>query len=160
MEPIPQDASRIVELLKQGPLCIAKAIRNVPTERLYLRTNEEPWSVSDILVHLRACSDVWGETIMTMLTEDNPTQRYKSPRAFMKRPKYQKQEFASALASYTQERQKLVKVLTNLDDTGWVRPGTYTGTIPRHRNQTVWSLTNRLVDHEQPHLEQIESLLR
>jgi uncharacterized damage-inducible protein DinB len=160
MEPISQDASRIVELLKQGPLRIAKAIRNVQRERLYLRTDEEPWSVSDILVHLRACSDVWGETIMTMLSEDNPTQRYKSPRAFMKRPKYQNQEFAAALAAYTQERQKLVKVLTNLNETGWVRPGTYTGTTPRHRNQTVWSLTNRVVDHEQPHLEQIESLLR
>ena len=97
---------------------------------------------------------------MAMLTEDNPIQRYKSPRAFMKKPKYQEQEFAIALTSYTQERQELVKLLTNLDGVGWARPGTYTGTTPRHRDQTVWSLTNRIVDHEQPHLEQIESLLR
>ena len=160
MEPISRDVSQILELLKQGPLRIGKAIRSVSTERLYLRTDEEPWSVSDILVHLRACSDVWGETIMAMLTKDNPIQRYKSPRAFMKKPKYQEQAFDTALASYTQERQKLVKVLTNLDSVGWARPGTYTGTTPRHRNQTVWSLTNRIVDHEQPHLEQIEALLR
>ena len=160
MEPIPQDASRIVELLKQGPLRIWKAIRSVQTQQLYVRTDKEPWSISDILVHLRACSDVWGETIMAMLTEDNPIQRYKSPRAFMKKPKYQDREFATAQKSYAQERQKLVKVLTKLDDAGWARPGTYTGTTPRHRNQTVWSLTNRIVNHEQPHLDQIESLLR
>lgn len=160
MEPNSRDISRVLELLKQSPLRIGKIIRTVQTERLYVRTAEEPWSVSDILVHLRACSDVWGETIITMLTEDNPTQRYKSPRAFMKKPKYQDQEFAAALTSYTQERQKLVKMLRSLDETGWARPGTYTGTTPPHRNQTVWSLTNRLLDHEQPHLEQIELLLR
>ena len=160
MEPTSQDVSRILELLKQGPLRIGKAIRSVQLERLCARTDQEPWSIGDILVHLRACSDVWGETIMAMLAEDNPIQRYKSPRAFMNKPKYHDQEFATALESYTQERQKLVKVLTNLDDAGWARPGTYTGTTPRHRNQTVWSLTNRIVNHEQPHLEQIEALLQ
>ena len=160
MEPISQDVSRILELLKQGPLRIGKIIRSVDTERLYLRTDIEPWSINDILIHLRACSDVWGETIMVMLTQENPVQRYKSPRAFMKKPKYQDQKFDLALVSYTEERQKLVKVLTSLDDAGSARPGTYTGTTPHQRNQTVWSLTNRIVNHEQPHLEQIEALLR
>jgi hypothetical protein len=97
---------------------------------------------------------------MAMLTQHNPTQRYQSPRVFMKKPKYQNQEFAAALEAYTQERQKLVKVLTTLDAAGWARPGTYTGVTPRHRNQTVLSLANRIVDHEQPHLEQIETLVK
>lgn len=160
MEQLSHDVSRIVELLKQGPLRIKSAVRGVPSERLYVRTENEPWSISDILVHLRACSDVWGGTILAMLSEDNPTQSYKTPRAFMKEPKYQNLQFATALEIFTQERQKLVSVLTNLDDAGWARTGTYTRTTPRHRNPTVWSLTNRLVDHEQLHLEQIDSLLR
>lgn len=155
-----EDSRRVIELLKQGPLRIREASHGVPTAQLYMRTDEEPWSISDILVHLRACSDVWGDTIMAMLTQDNPTQRYQSPRAFMKKPKYQDQEFAAALDAYTQERQKLVKVLTSLDEAGWSRPGTYTGVTPRHRNQTVLSLANRIVDHEQPHLDQIETLLK
>jgi hypothetical protein len=97
---------------------------------------------------------------MTMLTEDNPSQRYQSPRASMKKPKYQNQEFPAGLDSYTQERQKLLKVLTSLDQAGWSRPGTYTGVTARHQHQTVWSLVNRILDHEQPHLEQIETLLK
>lgn len=160
MKPESEDSRRVIELLKQGPLRIRESTHGVPTAQLYMRRNEEPWSISDILVHLRACSDVWGDTIMTMLTQDNPTQRYQSPRAFMKKPKYQGQEFAVALDAYTQERQKLVKVLTSLDEAGWSRPGTYTGVTPRHRNQTVLSLANRIVDHEQPHLDQIETLLK
>lgn len=160
MKAVSQDVSRILELLRQSPLRIGKIISSVETERLYMRIDREPWSVNDILIHLRACSDVWGETIMVMLTQDNPIQRYKSPRAFMKKAKYQDQKIDLALASYTEERQKLVKVLTSLEDAGWARPGTYTGTTPHQRTQTVWSLTNRVVSHEQPHLEQIESLLR
>ena len=155
-----KDTSRVMELLKEGPLRIKKATRGIPTTQLLARTNAEPWSISDILVHLRACSDVWGDTIMNMLTKDNPTQVYKSPRAFMKKPKYQNQEFPAALESYTQDRQKLVNVLTNLDEAGWARPGTYTGIHPRQRDQTVLSLANRIIDHEQPHLDQIETLLR
>jgi len=69
-----------------------------------LRTEEEPWSINDILSHLRACSDVWGETIMKMPAEDNPTQRYRSPRGFMKKPKYQEPDFAEGLGDYIQER--------------------------------------------------------
>ena len=155
-----ENLQRVIELLKQGPLRIKKAIGGIQTAQLYVRTDEETWSVSDILIHLRACSDVWGEMIMKMLVEDNPVQRYQSPRGFMKKPKYQNQEFTAALEAYTQERKKLVRELTNLDDAGWSRPGTYTGTTPRHRNQTVLSLVKRMVDHEQPHLDQIETLLK
>ena len=155
-----EETQQVIKLLKQGPTRFKKVASGVQTAQLHVRTKEELWSVNDILIHLRACSDVWGETIMKMLVEDNPTQRYKSPRGFMKKPKYQNQEFDDALESYTQERKKMVKVLTNLDDAGWLRPGTYTGTTPRHRNQTVLSLVKRMVDHEQPHLDQIETLLK
>jgi len=116
MKPESEDTHRVIELLKQAPVRVKKATDRVKTELLFVRTDEEPWSINDILIHLRVCSDVWGATIMTMLTEDNPTQRYRSPRALMKKPKYQNQEFAVALETYTQERQKLLKVLTNLDE--------------------------------------------
>jgi hypothetical protein len=155
-----EEIQQIIKLLKQGPLRIKKATGGVQTAQLNVRMDEEPWSIDDILIHLRACSDVWGGTIMKMLTEDNPAQRYQSPRGFMKKPKYQNQEFAVALKAYTQERKKLVKVLSSLDDAGWSRPGTYTNVTTRHRKQTVLTLTQRIIDHEQPHLEQIETIVK
>jgi uncharacterized damage-inducible protein DinB len=155
-----KDIQRVIEMLKQAPLRIKKATNNVQSKQLHVRTADEPWSINDILIHLRACSDVWGDTITNMLREDNPSQRYQSPRAFMKKPKYQNQEFPAGLDSYTQERQKLIKVLMGLDQAGWSRPGTYTGVTARHQHQTVWSLVNRILDHEQPHLDQIETLLK
>jgi len=136
------------------------AAQGVPTARLYLRSDAEPWSVNDILAHLRACADVWGKSMRAMLEKDNPTQRYVSPRAFMKKPAYANQEFGPALEAFAQERQKLVKTLADLNPSGWARRGTFTGTSPRGRDQTVFSYAERLVNHEQVHLEQIETLLK
>lgn len=160
MKPISEEASRILQLLTQAPLRLGKASRGVQTARLYVRSEAEPWSVHDVLAHLRACSDVWGTSIMNMLTEDNPTRRYVSPRSWMKKPRYAEPAFDAALASFTEERQKLVKVLADLDEADWLRRGTFTGTSERRRIQTVLSYATNLVKHEQPHLEQIESLLR
>jgi hypothetical protein len=135
--------------LSQAPLRLEKLTRGVQTTRLGLRSDAEPWSVSDILAHLRACSDVWGSSILAMMTQDNPTLRYVSPRSWLKKPKYQDQAFDEALADFTQARQNLVKALTELDESGWVRRGTFTGTSPRQRDQTVFSYAERMVNHEQ-----------
>lgn len=77
----------------------------------------------------------------------------------MMKPKYRDREFDDALESFTQERQKLVKTLSDLDEASWVRRGTFTGASRRQRDQTVWSYSERIVNHEQPHLDQIEPLL-
>jgi hypothetical protein len=159
MPPTPGSATRILDLLAQAPLRLEKATHGVPPELLYHRSVAEPWSVADILAHLRACSDAWGASISAMLTQDNPALSYVSPRAWMKKPKYAGQEFAAALAAFIQEREKLLKTLADLDAAGWVRPGTFSGVSPRQRHQTVLSYADRIVSHEQLHLEQIESLL-
>jgi hypothetical protein len=160
MKPVSEDISRIVALLTHAPLRLEKATRGLQTTQLYVRSDAEPWSVSDILAHLRACSDVWGNSIIAMITRDNPTLPYVSPRSWMNKPTYREQAFDGALVSFTQERQKLVKALTELDEAGWLRRATFTGVSDRQRDQTVLSYSDRIVNHEQPHLDQIESLLR
>jgi hypothetical protein len=159
VKPTSEDISRILALLSQGPPRIEKATRGIQQELLDLHTEAEPWSVRDILAHLRACSNAWGTTIDEMIAQDNPTRRYKSPRSLMRKPEYQDPAFDAALESFTEERNRLVETLSALDAAGWARPGTFTGTSARQRNQTVFSYSERIVNHEQPHLEQIESLL-
>ncbi len=95
-----------------------------------------------------------------MIMQDNPTRRYVSPRSWMKKPEYRDPSFEAALESYTQERQRFIGALVALDEDGWRRRGTFTGTSPRQRDQTVFSYADRIVSHEQPHLDQVEALLR
>lgn len=160
MQPSPEEISRLLAFLTQAPIRLEEATRGQPSTRLTLQTDLEPWSVNDILAHLRACSDVWGATIITMIVKDTPTIRYVSPRSSMSKPKYQKQEFTVALESFSQERHKLVETLAKLDESGWLRRATFTGVSPGQREQTVLNYAERIVSHEQPHLDQIEALLR
>ncbi|MFN8440290.1 MAG: DinB family protein [Caldilineaceae bacterium] len=160
MQPSSEEISRIMALLTQAPIRLEAVTRSQPTTRLTLQTDAEPWSVSDILAHLRACSDVWGATIIAMITKDNPIIRYVSPRSSMSKPKYQKQEFVVALESFSQERHQLVETLAKLDEAGWMRCATLNGVSPRQPEQTVLNYAERIVSHEQPHLDQIEALLR
>lgn len=160
MQPISHDTNQLLERLAHAPVRLEQATRDVPLTRLERRSEEEPWSASDILAHLRACADLWGASMIAMITHDHPTIRYVSPRALMRKPRYQGHAFAAALASFTQERRKLVQTLEGLDEAGWGRRGTFTGTSPRGREQTVLSYADRLVSHELAHLEQLESLLR
>ena len=120
MQPVSESISRVLALLTHAPLRLEKATRGLQTTQLSVRSDAEPWSVSDILAHLRACSDVWGTSIITMITRDNPTLRYVSPRSWMNKPMYREQAFDVALVSFTEERQKLVKALTELDEVGWL----------------------------------------
>jgi hypothetical protein len=78
----------------------------------------------------------------------------------MSKPAYADQEFDAALESYATERRKLVDALDGLDEAGWARGGTFTGTSARGRSQTVLSYATRLAEHEQEHMDQIDSLLR
>src|SRR5947199_9981327 len=115
MQPVSEDISRVLALLTHAPLRLKTATRGLQTTQLSVRSDAEPWSVGDILAHLRACSDVWGTSIIAMITRDNPTLRYVSPRSWMNKPTYREQAFDGALVSFTQERQKLVKALTRPD---------------------------------------------
>ena len=56
---------------------------------------------------------MWGTSIKAMITQDNLTRRYGSPRSWMKKPKYAEQEFKVALDIFTEERQTLVTLLNH-----------------------------------------------
>ncbi|RPJ25719.1 MAG: hypothetical protein EHM33_13715 [Chloroflexi bacterium] len=53
-----------LRLLSQTSHRITKATNGLEEARLKSRTEEQPWSVNDILAHLRSCADVW-EIVLT-----------------------------------------------------------------------------------------------
>ena len=67
------DHSGVVELLTTTPHRIASATRGLNGGELNWRPTADSWSVNEILAHLRCCAAVWGESIMKILKQDNPT---------------------------------------------------------------------------------------
>jgi uncharacterized damage-inducible protein DinB len=149
------EIEQFLKLLADAPRRIAAATKGLPEAQLYLRTQEEPWSVSDILAHLRASADVRGIFIQSMLTQENPTLRYISPRTYIKKTNYVDLAFPESFEAYKKQRHELLNTLKNLSTNEWSRSA-----VIKDRPETVFSYTLYLTQHETAHCEQIEELLK
>lgn len=149
------EIEKYLYLLEETPQRLLKSTKSVDETRLQQRTAKEQWSVNDILAHLRACADVWGDSIDAMLAEDRPTVPYRHPRQWIKKTDYPELPFHVSLKAFTAQRKKLLKALKGLSLEDWSRAATIQG-----REHTVFTQVRRMAMHENVHCEQIESLLQ
>ena len=77
--PIPQ----LLTLLAAAPSHIVAATADLNATQLRAAPAPEQWSANDVLAHLRACADVWGGCIATILAQDEPTFRAVNPRTWI-----------------------------------------------------------------------------
>lgn len=145
----------ILTALSASPKHIVRITRGSDDRRLLRKPQADAWSVQEILAHLRACADVWGQSIERMLAEEHPMIRYVSPRGWLNKTDYLQEAFRDSLRAFTIQRVALVKALRGLDPVDWLRGATFTGTT-LGREATVLSYATRIADHEARHLGQIE----
>jgi hypothetical protein len=149
------EIEQFLKLLVEAPRRIATATKGLAEAQFYLRTEEEPWSISDILAHLRASANVREKFIHIMLTQDHPTLRYISPRSYIKKTNYLELAFPESFQAYKKQRNELLNTLKNLSVKDWSRSA-----IIKERPETVFSYALYLTQHETAHCEQIEELLK
>ena len=118
------EIKQFLDLLSEAPHRIEVATQSVPAARLNLRTVEEPWSISDILAHLRASADVREKYIQAMLTQDQPIMRYISPRTYIKKTNYLVLPFIESFNAYKKQRNELLNILRKLSVKDWARSAT------------------------------------
>ena len=159
MTTTPSEIDTVLKLLAATPRRLASMSRGREASRLQARPGDEAWSPNEILGHLRVCADVWGKSMMAMITQDHPTMRYVSPRSRLKKTNYLELDFHQSLKAFAQQRQELLKVLKGLARQDWSRGATFTATT-RGREQTVLSYAWRIAQHEGEHLEQLEAVLK
>ncbi len=149
------EIEQYLHLLEETPRRLEKITKSFDEARLQHRTKKENWSVNDILAHLRACADVWGDSIEAMLAEEHPTVPYRHPRQWVKKTDYPELPFHESLKAFTAQRKKLLKALKGLPLEDWSRAAKIQG-----REHTVFTQVRRMAMHENIHCEQIESLLQ
>jgi len=145
---------QILSLLAAAPGRIAAAADGLSPEQLRTAPAPGEWSANHILAHLRACADVWGDCIATILAEDHPTIRAMNPRTWMERMDYPQQEFRVSLQAYTVQREALVAVLASLPPDAWERAATVKG-AGKTLERTVLGYADSLAVHERAHLKQM-----
>ena len=151
---------QILSIIAGTPLRIASLTAGLAPTQLHATPNPGEWSLNDVLAHLRACNEVWGRYIKTIVAEDRPTWRGVSPRAWIKSTDYLEQDFQPALQSFTARRAELLAILEALPPEGWSRGATVIDMVGKPLERTVLSYADSLARHERSHLKQIERLVR
>jgi hypothetical protein len=144
----------ILDTLKETQKRIDTVSKGIPTAKLHAHADKKTWSVNDILAHIRSSSDVWGNSIEAMLTQEMPKLPDIHPRKWMKQTNYPQLDFHVSFKAYTEQRKKLLKTLTKLSFEDWSR-----GAIIGGRIHTVFTQARRIAKHDSDHCDQIEGLL-
>ena len=145
--------NQVLAQLEESPARIADLTKSLTAAQLHAIPGPDEWSANDVLAHLRACADVWGGCITTIIDEDVPTIRAVSPRGWIKRTNYPDLKFRASLAAFEAQRTELLALLNPLAPNAWSR----TATVKAARKvvtATVLDYAQRLAGHEHHHLEQ------
>lgn len=118
---------QVLTLLAETPKRIGALTADLAPAQLHTTPRHDGWSANDVLAHLRACADVWGGCIVTMIAEDTPTLRAVNPRTRIKKTDYLELEFRPSLRSFATQRADLLAVLEPLPHEDWSRAATVTG---------------------------------
>ena len=154
MKMTPKEIEKYLDLLAGTLDHIAFITREASEEQLH-KASKQDWSVRDILAHLRACSDVWGNSIEAMLADENPVLPDVHPRHWLKQTNYLDLRFRESLQALDSQRAKMLSVLRQLSFEDWTRSAVIGG-----RKHTVFSQVRRMAKHEAEHISQIAAMLQ
>jgi hypothetical protein len=146
---------QVLTLLATTPPRIAALTAGLAPAQLHPASHHDEWSANEVLAHLRACADVWGNCIVAIIAEDTPTLRAVNPRTWIKGTDYLELAFQPSLRAFATQRADLLAVLEPLPRDGWSRAATVTG-AGKVLERTVLDYAQRLARHERPHVKQVE----
>ncbi|MGH2491910.1 MAG: DinB family protein [Candidatus Limnocylindria bacterium] len=145
---------QVLTLLRETPARIAALTTGLTPAQLRTAPSRNEWSVNDVLAHLRACADVRGNPILTIIAEDRPTLRAVNPLTWIKKTDYLELEFRPSFRAFAKQRADLLAVLEPLPQKGWARAATVTG-AGAVLERTVLFYAQWLARHERPHVKQV-----
>jgi hypothetical protein len=148
----------ILTRLAATPTRLAALTADLTPEQLRTAPAGGEWSANEVLAHLRACADVWGGCIGTMLAEEHPTLRAINPRTWIKRTDYRDLEFQPSLRAFAVQRSRLLTALEPLPPEGWSRAAIVTG-AGNPLERAVLTYAEWLARHERPHVKQIDRIV-
>ena len=144
----------VMAQLAAAPGRLAVASAGLTDDELRTAPAAGEWSTNEVLAHLRACADMWGGGIETILRREQARMRAVNPRQWIRRTDYPTQPFRASLEAFRVQREALVRVLERLRDDEWALSITVTG-AGKPLERTVFSFAERLAIHERPHLKQV-----
>lgn len=151
------DAATLVRSLAETPVRVEGAARRLPEAQLAVAPPAGGWSPNEILWHIRASADVYGEHIARILGEDTPRWRHVSPRARMKQSRYDELPFADSFAVFARQRSELVALLGSIAPEAWQRFA-LVRVERRETRLTLYERVRGMTQHERVHCDQVDEV--
>lgn len=151
-------SDEVLDQLRLTPVRLTALTRGVPARLLRTPPDGDEWSPNDVLAHLRACSDRWGEAATRIVREDGPTIQGINPRHWIKRTDYPTLAFSTSLRAFVRQRAALLDVLEPLSAAQWQRTGTTVG-AGAPLTHSVYFYAEQLARHERTHLKQLAKMV-
>ncbi len=150
------DIEPAVSLLGKTPQLLETLLADLPGELLRWKPKPDRWSVSEVLSHLAALEQVYGERVLRMMAEDSPPLARYDLEGAKARDEYSRGSAGENLAHFTRTRRSTLAMLTGLPASAGARTAVHSelGTI------TLAHLLNEWASHDLGHLRQIEELYR
>ena len=148
---------QVLTLLEETPRRIAAATRGLTEVQLHRSPERGEWSANEVLAHVRACADLRGEPIRTILAENHPTFRAVNPRTWIKQTDYLDLEFRRSFRAFAKQRAELLALLQPLPRKAWSRGATVT-VWGAALERTVLFYADWVARHERPHVKQVEHI--
>jgi hypothetical protein len=144
----------IVDALRALPSQIEELVQGLSENALRWRPSASEWSIKEVCCHLRDFSEIGGERIRRMLSEDDPFLQAHDQEALARERDYQSEGMPLVLTALRAFSGGLAYLLENLGDEEWQRRG-------RHQERGPMSIAQYgqlLADHASEHLEQIRAV--
>lgn len=153
--------AELVRALADTTARVEAVARRVSAAQLEASPAPGGWSPNEILWHIRATADVYGEHITRILNEDEPRWRHVSPRARMKKSRYDQVPFAESFAAFARQRAELVALLVGITPDAWQRVALVF--VPYNRSEwrlTLYERVRGMVEHEHGHCAQMAEVAK
>jgi DinB family protein len=142
-----------VSLLEKTPVVLETLLRDVPDETLNWKPAPDRWSITEVLAHMRAIEELFGDRAKRIVVDNNPPlARYQEP----SEPQLHKKPARQYLEEFVALRQAHYFFWHGIPSSAARRTGVHSelGTI------TLLQLLNELANHDLGHLRQIAELYR
>jgi uncharacterized damage-inducible protein DinB len=142
-----------VSLLEKTPAILEALLRDVPADILEWKPAADRWSISEVLEHLLAIEQLYGDRAKRIVVDNNPTlARYEESDQAQIRKKTARQY----LDEFVALRQAHYFFWHGIPSSA----GSRTGVHPEMGAVTLLQLLNELANHDLGHLRQIAELYR
>lgn len=154
MKSTPSDIANHLEALQESPVLFRDLTGRLTGSETYGKDEPKVWTLVEIVCHLSASAEIWGDNIETVVSEESPIISTPHPNTVMTFRLSTGKSFAELSDEFGAMRGRLITRPNPIIAAQWGR-----SSMINEQHHTVYTLTRRTALHEVTHVGKICEML-